>query len=628
MRKSSIGLKIMIPFFILAVVCGVCSGIIYSRISQMNRATKAISDNYLTIMEQTDSIDTNFAVLRQLLSSYTTTADDDDAKKIAGDIQATQDEMKSSLDIIAEKATETEEKSQVEALSASYFAFEKVYNDCKKKIDEYEIMGVVALKEALGDTYDVFQVKVDDTKAFNKKKISEAQDALSLAGTQSTMAFVVLIVLLVISIVICIFIVILTVLRPTRHAIRRLNGIVKSIEEDRGDLTRHLEVRTKDEIGALVVGINKFMDLLRAIIYEIKSDAIDLRSNVETVLSGVNVSNQDISTVSDAMTKLSNGMEDVAGHTEHLNQQAMSVYQTMEQITGEAYNGSDFAKEIKERAEELRQSGQKRRKVTGEMAGEINDLLQASLEKSKDVEKINALTNDILEISSQTNLLALNASIEAARAGDVGKGFAVVADEIRKLADSSRETANNIQGISNEVTSSVSELASNANKMLSFIQDEVMPDYDNLVNTGNQYNEDASRVDDIMLQFADSATALKNTMHDMTNLIQEISGTILDSSSQVSGVSESVDALGNNMADIQTSIETTETVTRRLDTEVEKFVMDEEYVNTDRTSTYTYTPEEPETLETSESDGEPEFPEEPESGEDPEFSEEQESGEE
>lgn len=165
------------------------------------------------------------------------------------------------------------------------------------------------------------------------------------------------------------------------------------------------------------------------------------------------------------MLKINAAMEEVASHTESLNNQSVSVYQAMEQIVGEANSGSEFAKEIKERADELRESGQKRRMVTGEMASDINKLLQSSLEKSKDVEKINALTNDILDISSQTNLLALNASIEAARAGEIGKGFAVVADEIRNLADSSRETANHIQEISSEVTSSVRELAENANKM-------------------------------------------------------------------------------------------------------------------------------------------------------------------
>ena len=45
MRKS-IGLKIMVPFCILAIVCGLCSTLIYSKIAQMNRATKSISDNY------------------------------------------------------------------------------------------------------------------------------------------------------------------------------------------------------------------------------------------------------------------------------------------------------------------------------------------------------------------------------------------------------------------------------------------------------------------------------------------------------------------------------------------------------------------------------------------------------
>lgn len=571
MRKS-IGLKIMVPFCILAIVCGLCSTLIYSKIAQMNRATKSISDNYMTITEKTGEMESDFILLQYKLARYVTAFDDDDLKQLSKDIKEATERMDKDISVIAEKSSDSGEADALKDYKAAYATFSESYQKSKKAIDDYELNGMKNLNEAVEPIYKKFQSAIDDMQKVNSQKVEDSQGALSAAASQSTLAFVVLIALLVVSIVFCILMVVATILRPTKHAIRHLNGIVRSIEQDHGDLTSQIQVKTKDEVGTLVVGINKFIDLLRDIIMEIKSDAVELQGNVEQVFNGVNTSNGDIKLVSEVMEKLSAGMEEVANHADHLNNQAGRVYEAMEHIAGEANNGSDFAKEIKDRANALQESGQRRRKMTAEMASEINTLLQSSLEKSKDVEKINVLTNDILEISSQTNLLALNASIEAARAGEVGKGFAVVADEIRKLADSSRETANNIQEISLEVNSSVGELADNANKMLTFIQNEVMPDYDNLVNTGNQYNDDANRIDTLMLQFADSATALKDTMHEMATLIHEISETINDSSNQVSGVSESVTTLTDSMMDIQTSIRVTEDVSRRLDSEVAKFV--------------------------------------------------------
>jgi len=578
MRKS-IGLKILVPFCILAVVCGLCSTLIYSKIAQMNSATGSISNNYMTITEKTGEIESDFILLQYKLARYATSFDEDDVKQLKSDIKEAISRMDKNLVIVEEKSVEDDQVEACKKFKDSYKTFNEKILATKKGIDDYDINGMKNLSEAVDSTYKKFQADINEMKEFNSQKVEESQNALNSAAKQSTWAFVVLIIMLVVSIAFCIILVLLTILRPTKYAIRHLHGIVRSIEEDHGDLTSQIQVKTRDEIGTLVIGINKFIDLLKEIIMEIKSDAAELQGNVEQVFRGVTTSNTDIKVVSEVMEKISCGMEEVANHADNLNNQADSVYEAMEQIASEANNGSDFAKEIKDRANALQESGQARRKMTGEMAAEINSLLQSSLEKSKDVEKINVLTNDILEISSQTNLLALNASIEAARAGEVGKGFAVVADEIRKLADSSRETANNIQEISREVNSSVGELAENANKMLDFIQEEVMPDYDNLVNTGNQYNDDANRIDTIMLQFADSATALKDTMHDMATLIREISDTINDSTDQVSGVSESVTTLNESMVEIQSSIRVTEDVSKRLDSEVAKFVTEENGVS-------------------------------------------------
>lgn len=569
--KKSLAAKILIPFCILAIVCGLCSGLIYSRIARMNQVTTEISDNYLTITELIGDIETDFATMKQLIVSYATSTDDDEVKRLKRDIISIHGAITANLITIEGKCLSDEALNRFKELATAYQTYDTRYNEILKNIDSYEIMGLKALNEAIGDMYDVFQESIDSTRQFCKEQVASAKQSLATTGRESTIAFVILIVMLVISLVGCVLLALFTILSPTKHAIRKLDTIIESIEDGRGDLTSQIRVETKDEIGSLVMGINKFIDLLKAIIIEIKQDATELKNNVNTVFEGVNTSNSDINVVSDTMTRLAAGMEEVASHAENLNNQASTIYQAMEGIAGQASGGSEFAKELKERASELRISGQERRQITGKMASDINALLQSSLEKSKDVEKINALTDEILDISSQTNLLALNASIEAARAGEVGKGFAVVADEIRQLADSSRETANNIQGISREVTSSVAELAANANQMLSFIQNEVLPDYENMVNTGNQYSDDAGRVDDIMIQFAGSATQLKNTMHDMATLIQEIAETINDSSLQVSEVSESVNTLTESMSDIKSSIQITEDVSYRLEGEVAKF---------------------------------------------------------
>ena len=205
------------------------------------------------------------------------------------------------------------------------------------------------------------------------------------------------------------------------------------------------------------------------------------------------------------------------------------------------------------------------------MLNEIRSSLNSALEESRTVEKINQLTQEILDISSQTNLLSLNASIEAARAGDAGRGFSVVADEIRVLADGSAKTAGNIQSISLLVTNAVNKLAKNAEDMIHFIDDKVIKDYDDLVSVAQQYERDTDDVNELFREFAGNTSDINSTIQSITQGINNISIAADESARGVATAAENVVNLVDSISMIQEETENHRQISSQLEEEVNRF---------------------------------------------------------
>lgn len=382
---------------------------------------------------------------------------------------------------------------------------------------------------------------------------------------------IVLVVLIVILMVICTVVVKRTIAAPAKNASIHLSGIVQKIEENRGDLTQRIPIKSVDEIGQLVGGINVFLDQLQRLIQKLKEESDSLLLSANEVGEQVDDSRHRAANISAATKELANSMEEVAATLELLAQGSSQTLSHIENMKQNAQSGSQNASVIKKNVGEIKAETEKNKNATMKLLSEVGTILSQAVEESHSVEKINTLTGNILDIASQTNLLALNASIEAARAGEAGKGFAVVADEIRVLADNSRETANDIQEISELVTSAVHRLSAAASDMLDFVNSDVVKDYDRFVNIVGQYETDVDRMDAILTDCSQKAVDVTDTMQTMTQGIHDISATVDESSLGISDAAEDITQLVHAISEIQKQMKNNQAIATELDAEVKKF---------------------------------------------------------
>ena len=572
-RNLSIKFKLLIPVVLLGLLMAALG--IFSLVStrQIMAASEAVSGNYTMKIEWLGDITSSYQQLRRCSHAHVLAnspeqkaALEEEIATLKTDISYASDEFEALIDSDAEMASFQEFKEGYVNYMAVY---DTVIENSLKGDTEAAVDTLNNVTASLGS---ILTSELDNLATMNKENLQSAVFHQTEVYNQ-VVRFI--IIMFVVGIVVLIF----TIWVSQKWCVNRLGfltnqmlEIVAAIEANQGDLTMRVRCLAKDEIGRLAMGINSFIETLQGVMGHINTSSGQLDSIVKLVSDKVSMANDNSYDISSVMEELSASMEEVASSLSNIRENITVVDDNIIELSDTSQGMYDYATGMQKRAEELEQSAVANRQNTSNVVNEIIEQLKKAIEDSKSVDRVNDLTNEILSISSQTNLLSLNASIEAARAGEAGRGFAVVADEISQLANSSKEAANNIQAINNMVVAAVNELIKNANTIVDYTNETILPDYDGFVNAGKQYNEDAVHINEIVSRFNDMSAHLKQLMESITESINGINTAVDESTNSTTNVAANTSDLVRDIGEIANAMDDNRQIAGTLTEEADRFI--------------------------------------------------------
>ncbi len=366
-------------------------------------------------------------------------------------------------------------------------------------------------------------------------------------------------------------IILIVIINRITNGLKKVDSKIFDIVNNEGDLTQKLEVHTGDELELIAGHVNQLLEYIRNIMQNISENSISLSSSADLVVNKLTQTSDSISDVSSVMEEMSAAMEETSASMQQVDDTVNNIASTIHKIADTASGKSEGAKQIASNAKSIYENALDEQINAKSQADNMIANIDEKIEKSKAVEQIDSLTQEIIGITEQTQLLALNASIEAARAGEAGKGFAVVAQEINKLAEDSEETANQINSVSQLVITAVNELAAEAGKMADFVEQVAMKGYDELLDNSKNYQNDVDRLSRVMDEFANQSESLGASIKSILETINAVNIAVEESAKGVGNVTETAVELTTNVGEIGKEADSNLNVAEQLEAQVKKF---------------------------------------------------------
>lgn len=563
-KRTSLKALILVPVFILGILSVLSNVMAVNNIRKVNRNASRIADDCMNSISELSAIENETQSIHKLGLSHIIATDLNTMISIVEEMQTEQETLEQELEDYR-KYVEPEDESSYETVVSNYETMKyelgnlMAYSALGKNTEAYALAN-----GAVSESSMAIQNEINVMKEHANTAASDAREKLSDVYLGALVSNGIIIAISVTLLMVALYCVIRFVIKPILATNKDIRDIISGIDKGEGDLTRRVAVLSNDEIADLGNGINLFMDKLQQILKMIIENTNHMENVVREVGESVATSNDSATDLSAMTEELSATMQDVGHSVSVINNNTENVRGDVEMIAHKSGEINEFSKEMKANADKMESDARNNMDKTNETIGIILEGLGKAIEDSHSVGQVTSLTDEILNISSQTNLLALNASIEAARAGEAGKGFAVVADEIRGLADSSRETENRIQQINSVVVAAVNNLSGNANELVGYIQNAILPEFEAFVESGVKYRDNASYIENAMQEFTAKTDMLKKNIDEIALSISAITTAVDEGAEGINGAAKSTQNLVEDIVNISDKMNENKVIAQTL----------------------------------------------------------------
>lgn len=565
LKNIKVRTKLIISFIIVAILIGVVGAIGIMSLKTVDKNSEEMYNNRLQSVYLLTDMKQNLTEIKSDVLQLVYVRDDSKKADLEKDIQINTDEDNKYITVYEKLPMNDVEK--------------QIWTTYKNQLGQYRTLRENVIKLVDAGNFDEAIKKYQQIPAIREsmmanldKLINANLESAKAANLNNHLIYMgsnrILTMLMIVGLVIAIGLG-LIISKDINTPLLKIKSLAERLAEF--DFSLPINITRKDEFGQTGDALNTSIKNVSSLVNSIMENSQDMSASSEELSTTVEELTSKTEEIDSAVTNITFGIQETSASSEEITASVEEVDSSINELSGKAMEGSNNANQSKERATEVGKKGKEAIKEVRNLYEEKKKNMLMAIEDGKVVDNIRVMADTIASISGQTDLLALNAAIEAARAGEQGKGFAVVAEEVRKLAEQSSQAVTGIQDTIAKVQDAFKNLSENGSDVLKFINENVDPQFEELGNIGNQYYSDSDFVSKMSEEIAFMSEELTATVAQVSEAVQNMSGTAQKSSESAEIIKISVDETTKAIGQVAITAQGQAELAQKLNEIVNKF---------------------------------------------------------